>query len=256
MYSREQYEAAFALRAQGLSYERIAKSLGVQEARTVYGWIVIGQKPRGKFLKPTSYKLCPALAYVLATIAGDGHIKIGRTKGCLCLEVKDKDFAEYFREQLILWAGLTPSYYFNKRKGLYTVTLFSLRATTIVKNFDLNTIRHADNATKAHFLRGFFDAEGGVSGSNLDSPRKATRFIAAFNCRQDLIFFVRDLLIDLGIPVQNIDKRIGSGFSKDTVSYRLRVGSQDNLQAFRDKVGFSIARKNKLLDAVLASYRC
>ncbi len=221
---------------------------------TVRGWIKMGKLPRGRFLKHNFDKLSPELGYILGVVKGDGCIVVKKTKGWVSLEVKDRDFAEMFHNQLEEWSGLNFSLYFNKKKKLYTTMLYSLRAARFMKAFDIEKLIGANGIVKANFLRGMFDSEGNVSGSNLKTPRTATRFIAVFNNDKKLILLVKTLLESLGIRVQNIDKRIGTGFKDTTINFRLRIGGFENLKLFKEKIGFSIERKNKKLEEILGSY--
>lgn len=255
MYSPDDYEHALKLKKQGLSHIQIAKKLGIKYPRTVYAWIEKGIKPRGKFLAPNSNMISLELAYVLGVVEGDGYNVLKKTKGHIGLEVKDKDFAEMFKSMLEKWSGLSVSYYFNSKKQLYTVILYSLRASQLLHYFNFLQLKISTKEIKCSFLNGFFDVEGGVSGSNLQTPFKATRFIHAYNTNFDLICFSRDLLESVGIPIQNIDKRQKSGFTPEkTIEYRIRIGGKENMKNFKENIGFSIDRKNKLLNKVLESY--
>ncbi len=260
MYSREQYEKAFELRKEGFTYKQITQILNLKTINTAYGWIKRNYKPQGKFLNINFNNLSAELAYVLGVIEGDGYIGFGKfngsiTKGHLGLEVKDKDFALYFENQLEKWSGLKISFRARNNSDRFVVTLYSLRAAQFINDFDLNLLINAEDKIKTNFLKGLFDSEGNVSGSNLKTPRIATRFIGFFNNNLELIYLVKKLLESLDIKVQNIDKRTGIGFKKSGINYRLRIGGKENLQKFSDKIGFSIERKNKKLNEILKSYK-
>jgi len=151
--------------------------------------------------------------------------------------------------------GLKSSFSFDKNKKLYRVLLSSLRAANFLKGFDIFNLTAVDSRIKANFLRGLFDSEGCVSAYNLETPKKATRFISFHNSDKKLVLLVKTLLESLGIKVQNIDRIIGSGFSKYGIYFRLRIGGRDNLKMFKNKIGFSIERKNKKLGELLNSYK-
>jgi len=258
MYSREQYIKAFELRKEGFTYEEITKILKLKFANAVYGWIKRGYHPQGKFLSINHNKLSNELAYVLGAVEGDGYLGFGKfrgriTKGCIGLEVKDKDFALCFKDNLEKWSGLSVSFRKRNNTDRFVSTLFSLRAAQFINKYNINSLVKANSKLKSNFLRGLFDSEGNVSGSNLDRPKISTRFIGFFNTNLKLIYLVKKLLESLGIEIQNIDKRIG-GF-KNSLCYRLRIGGKENLKRFRDKIGFSIKRKNKKLDDILKSYK-
>lgn len=256
MYSREQYEKAFQLKKKGFTYPEIAKKLNVAYPGTVYSWIKYRKIPRGRFLSSSFNKLSPELGYIRGVLIGDGYVSIKRsgTKGYVGLEVKDKDFAQTFCDRLEKWSGMKARFSFNKNKGLYTVKLFSLRAAEFLKDFNILDLINANEEVKVNFLRGIFDSEGNVSGSNLNMPRRSTRFVALYNTDEELIRLVKVLLESLGIKVQHIDKRIKSGFTEHTVELRLRIGGKRNLEMFKNKIGFSIERKNKKLQEILDSY--
>src|SRR3989344_2022013 len=106
MYSEEDYNQAFELKKQGLTYSNISTKMGIKYPATVYGWLYYNKKPRARFLKQGYQYLSKDLAYILGVIAGDGTVRIAKTKGGLSLEVKDYDFALEFRNSLIHWSGL------------------------------------------------------------------------------------------------------------------------------------------------------
>ncbi|MBI2547328.1 MAG: hypothetical protein HYW23_02670 [Candidatus Aenigmarchaeota archaeon] len=255
MYTKEQYERAFELRKEGFTYKEISKKLNVAYPGTIIDWVKRGKIPKGHFLKSNFNKLSSELGYIRGVLMGDGYVSIKAkgTKGQIGLEVKDKDFAQTFHNQLEKWSGLKAQFDFNENKGLYTVQLYSLRAAEFLKEFDISDLVNANEEIKVNFLRGMFDSEGNVSGSNLNTPRTSTRFVALFNTDEELIRLVKVLLEAVGIKVQNIDKKIG-GFTGHTVCFRLRIGSKINLEMFKNKIGFSIARKNKKLEDILSSY--
>ncbi len=255
MYTKEQYEKAFELRKKGLTYVDISKRLNIVYPATVRGWVRMGKLPRGHFLRSNFDKLSPELGYIRGVLMGDGYLSIKRTgtKGQIGLEVKDKDFAQTFHKQLEKWSGLKARFSFNENKGLHTVRLSSLRAVEFLRDFNIFDVINANEEIKVNFLRGMFDSEGNVSGSNLTTPKKSTRFVSLFNTDEELIRLVKVLLETVGIKVQNIDKKIG-GFTGRTVCFRLRIGGKSNLEMFKNKIGFSIERKNKKLEEILRSY--
>ncbi len=98
------------------------------------------------------------------------------------------------------------------------------------------------------FLRGFFDSEG-----SMDEKRTLT----ASNTNADLLKYVQHLLLAyFGIATTGprVGSRKGSVLRKEGETFlrksdcyviRIRAGS---LMAFRNKVGFTIARKRNRLD--------
>ncbi len=256
MYSQEKYEHVSRLYKKRVSFTKISKITKIPY-QTIYGWIRFKKRPRGYFLKKGFEKLSVELAYIIGVVEGDGYAPLEKSKGAIGLEVSDKDFAKYFKENLQRWSGLRTSFKFNEKKKLFITRLYSIRAVQFLYQFNFyKKIKKAKQNIKIAFVKGFFDSEGGVSGSNLDTPKKATRFIAAYNSNKKLIYFVKSLVEDIGINIQNIDLRNHSGFTNDkTKEYRLRIGGRENLKKFKEKIGFSIKRKNKKLDKVLKSYK-
>ena len=128
MYTKEQYEEAIKLRKQGFTYLEIAKKLNLKTTNAVRGWTTKGQLPRGRFLNSNFDILSPELGYILGVIEGDGYVRVKKTKGHVGLDVKDKDFALFFKRQLEKWIKLPV--YFRQRKDTksYVTTLYSLRA--------------------------------------------------------------------------------------------------------------------------------
>ena len=109
------------------------------------------------------------------------------------------------------------------------------------------------------FLRGVFDSEG--SAYFKKDYERSDRKIELCNTDLDLMFFCKNLLLELGIHSRKIDKRIRKERILKgrklplTIFYRFTLKeNKDNLKLFRDLIGFSIERKQKNLEKMIDSY--
>ncbi|WP_346766013.1 LAGLIDADG family homing endonuclease [Thermococcus sp. M39] len=105
------------------------------------------------------------------------------------------------------------------------------------------------------FLRGFFDSEGCVC---LDRKRKRA-FISASNYDIGLLRFCKELLEDIGIESTIVltkkkgSKAIirGKEYRYTSDLYEIRISKLQSIRAFHVDIGFTIERKQKLLQSYL-----
>jgi len=214
------------------------------------------QKVKYKKLKRGYNSLSNNLAYILGVILGDGHLAImenvKRPSYYTLLKVKDKDFALEFKKRLENWSGHKVKYYLHKN-GFYYSILYSKDATKFLKSFNINQILKSKKKIKYHFLKGLFDSEGCIAGSNLQKRRYATRIIKFFNNKSKIIKLVSKILKEIGIN-HSIRSRIHSGFGSQKLQYEITICGKENLYKFYKDIGFSIKRKQNKLIKVLNSY--
>lgn len=201
--------------------------------------------------------LSKELAYILGVVYGDGNVHTHKDKvrssGWIALKVKDKDFALEFKRTLEKWSNFDIKSFLDKR-GFYHTVLYSRNAAIFVMNFDLNRVLEAPNKVKYFFLKGLFDSEGTVAGSNLDILQKATRYVGFYNNNKEIVDIVSSLLKGMGMK-HSIRSRIHSGFGSKKVQYELIIAGSQNMYIFYKRIGFSINRKQERLKKVLNSYK-
>jgi len=195
------------------------------------------------------------LAYVIGVIEGDGYCRKRkskeRTSGEIILKVKDQDFAKEFAKRLKRWSGIEPKYW--EKNGEFFAALYSIDAVDIIKKINVEELAILNKKVKANFLRGLYDSEGGVAGTNLNKRRIACRWIHFSNSNKKIIVIVSRLLKDFGIN-HKIKSRIHSGFGSQKLQYEIIIFGLENLEKFCRNIGFSIKyKKNKLFD-VIRSY--
>ncbi len=258
--SLDEYNLVMNLRREkkGRGAITLSRMTGIPR-HTIHDWIYRRTKPKclrkTKILPSRAKKLSPELAYILGVIEGDGclykyrrHSLRGECYGYgLVLSVTDKDFADYFYDQVKKWCGF--HLYRNRGpqtgigyKDIYTIRLRSKDAYEFLKTFDLDELKESSEEIKCMFLNGFFDSEGHV-------PKRKNGFIHIGVVNLDIILLVRNLL-------QSLNIKFGSILEKnltDKTFYYFHIGSIESLQRFKDKVGFSIKRKQDRLVHILDS---
>lgn len=208
-------------------------------------------------LSKKSILLSKELAYILGVVYGDGNVHAYKDKvrssGWIALKVKDKDFALEFKRTLEKWSNFDIKFFLDKN-GFYHTVLYSRNAAIFLMGFDSNEIFKASKVIQLYFLKGLYDSEGTVAGSNLDFPQKAARHIGFYNNNKKIISIVNSLLKEMEIK-HSIRSRIHSGFGSKKVQYEIIITGSQNMYTFYKHIGFSIKRKQERLKKVLNSYK-
>jgi len=207
-----------------------------------------------KKISKLASKLTLEKAYILGVIGpGDGFIEIPKNypkKGTMriCLESVDKDFINYFAYCLEKVYELKPTIKLLKwRKGdsqlHYKVILCSKAACNDILSYGVSfkekdwkipiIIKNAPNEIKAKYLQGFADSQGCVS---LD------RAILLASKNREGIKEIKQLFDDLKIKTWNWNAGLG-------------ITNRIFLNAFNQKIGFIINRKQERLKNILSSYK-
>jgi hypothetical protein len=185
---------------------------------------------------------CFELGYVLGVICGDGNL----TKYSVRLNCIDRDFAEFFKQQIEKWSKMRCKKQIliskNSRwKNQFFVQLNSKEVVNFLKNFNLKNLVNSSKEMKIGFLKGFFDSEGTIYIIGY------TRTIEVCNANLHYLKICKILLEQLGIRTRNLRKGIRA--------YKLTLqNSQENFKKFKDKIGFSIKRKHQRLTQLINSY--
>ena len=211
--------------------------------------------PKHHQVKRDCKKLSLDLAYILGVLYGDGHYRLvktpERTSGSMQLKVKDLDFAKEFYDRLKRWSGVTAKFWKNDDE--FHVALYSVDAVRIVQAIKLTQILSSTKSIQANFIKGLYDSEGGVTGTNLKRRRFACRWIHFSNNNKEIIDTVRGILDNFDIKYK-LKSRIHSGFGSTKLQYELLIFGLFNFEKFYEKIGFSIKRKQKKLLEVIYSY--
>ncbi len=211
--------------------------------------LVTDEKSKAYELPETAKNMTQELGYILGVIYGDGWIDI--QFGKIGLNVKDKDFAEFFAKVLEKWCGKKATI---KKVKLYHVRLYGTRIASFLKNYDVMKVLSSSEEVKGMFLRGLFDSEGYMAGYNLNNLRIAIRKIVFYNSNKKLVDMVIKLLQELGITKVKVSSNRYSGFGSKKKQYRVIIYGRENFEVFQKKIGFSINRKREKLKEVLKSY--
>jgi len=237
---------------------KISRLTGIP-TNTIRDWIYRGVKPKRlkkiKILPEKAKILSPELAYILGVIEGDGCLCKAKRRSIpgknydyiLTLGVTDKDFADYFSKILTKWSSFKP--YMAKRpprelgtKDVYIVRLRSKDTYEFLFNYDLNTLFKSNKKIKCMFLRGFYDSEGHVTKNIVG------RSIVVGVVNLKIMKLVRKLFKSMNIKISDLKSRKLEGFQR---YYYFNISSTKALELFRDKIGFSIMRKQERLTNVL-----
>lgn len=272
-YNIKDYENVLEWKKQGFSVSEIAKITNINQS-TIRRWnrrgvpkilsrkvlktrfkslkkahSVLKQK-RKKELEKLSNKITDEFAYSLGALIGDGFISFPRIGGgWVGLSVKDKDFAEYFKEKIDKWSRKKSRLFFYR--GFWKVHLTSVVVATVFKKFDIKKIVTYTMGIKCMFLKGLFDSEGTV-----DLKAKTIRF---YNSDLKLINIVRNLLESIGIETRllkresEIHRIEGREFLVKPV-YCIYISRYKNIKTFYENIEFSILRKQKILRSCLETY--
>jgi len=183
---------------------------------------------------------------MLKVIYGDGYLLNDNSNhGVVSLAVKDEDFAAILKEYLESCSGLNAA--FKRKKRLYRVELYSVKAYNFLKKFKLKSLTTTSKKIQCAFLKGFYDSESGIWIENYGN-RKPKIKIPWYNMRQTLITFVKNLLTQLGIRYCLRVKSNNRKFKNVKSMYEITINRKDSR-----KTRFSIAR-NVLISALHPSF--
>ncbi len=274
----ELYNEVLRLYGEGLGYRCIVRELhkryGVSPPRptisywirgihTPYGRASGSEPPAASVRRPTqkiSLEPNPELAYVIGAVLGDGYaFNGGHYQKIIALRAKDKEFVEEFARCLAGVLGRPVKVRFLKDRGLFDAKAYSAALYELLKKpVDLERLKHyiehCDRCAGA-FLRAFSDSEGYVINSK--------GHVGICNADLGLLTYVKELMGRIGIEVTGprikkqqgllIDPKSGKAYNRRKC-YELHVRARSNL-VFHQKVGFTITRKMRRLEAYLLKHK-
>jgi intein-encoded DNA endonuclease-like protein len=208
--------------------------------------------PSLEFLKPSE-----DLANVIGVRLGDGYTYKAIYGHIIGLKAKDKEFVEDFGRRLGNVLGRKAIRPKKDKAGRYIAEASSKTLYELLKKpVDLKRIRrYVEHCPKcaAAFLRGLFDSEGCVSEKG---------YIVLHNTNYDLLVYAQKLLwkyfgieatgpwpsTQKGTPMH--DPRTGKQYKTNEDCYYIYIRAK-SLPAFHKHIGFTIKRKQNLLEEYL-----
>jgi len=207
----------------------------------------IPRRDRNKAVKKPHYnpKLSPTeeLAYLLGALTGDGRSY--ETDYQVGLKAIDKDFVEKTEKCLREVIGREKPYPIHKeerREGWKTCYVVTANCKVLFKWIDKGWRKHKKVIEEypRHFLRGLFDADGGVYHKG---KHKEVKFS---NTDHKLARYAKKLLEKEGItPFLYREENE----TKDC--YRLMIRRNEDICKFAEVIGFSIKRKKEELNELV-----
>jgi hypothetical protein len=188
-----------------------------------------------RFYKPR-LECSPELSYIVGVMLGDGSCLRGKLAYWINLRVRDREFAEAFRDALIK-IDLRPKIdvYNQDGKPLYFVRAVSKIFCMWWNSLSLDEIREIVLKYPADFLRGFYDSEGSWT-------KDAT---VMYNNNLSVIQLVAEALKILGFRYKISSRRYLTRKSREPrVGYRIRIlGGMPERRRFVEVVKPTIPRK-------------
>jgi hypothetical protein len=187
--------------------------------------------------------LSPEKAYILGVLCGDGFIN----EEFISFEIRfDEDFIKEFASCFKKVYGLTYNYRYYKPKNTYILRIGSQiicrdlnrygKFRTENWNVPKEILKSEDDVVIGAFLRGFYDSEGCAARSAITSSSINERGI------KEIAFLLKKLGLDTTLRPQQ-----GGRY------FVLSIFRKERFKIFKEKVGFSIARKQSRIEEVLAN---
>lgn len=246
------------VRAEDLSPDSVVyKCLKYPSTQVPY--VDVGSYHENNYYQRNEYKkhtvLDERLATLLGYAVGDGHLRPGRTTKSmgqrwdkLILAVgEDEDLVGFFEDLCEDLFGVKCGYRFGT---CHQVELNSTKVCMFLKNFGVDKksveasvpsdIFTSPLTVSRSFLRGLFEADGGVYGTDVN----------LFSSSTELLRGVQVLLSRLGIVSQIKPRKNVGGFKTKNERYALRVVGRRSVLNFKHLVGFLSERKSRALSSV------
>lgn len=197
-------------------------------------------------------------AYILGVMCGDGwtYCKPKHTYQ-IALQATDKDFVDEFARCLKNVYGIHP------KRSLISITTknwsdkYQARLCCKAAHNDLlkytsfktnkwgvpQEIKNSNKNIQSAFIRGFFDSEGNV---DTKSRKLGVTSVNLFGLQN-----IQDLLKSSSISSAIYSRR---SRGNRAATYYLQIHGRQNIEKFSNKIGFAIARKQRLLDKLISNY--
>jgi hypothetical protein len=187
-------------------------------------------------------------AYLAGVLHGDGWC----TALTIGLRCKDEEFSRAFAGALVNACGIQLEPRLDER-GYWLV-----RTSNKTGRYNhLRPYEPTGDAEYAAWLRGLFDSEGNAQLTKAKNSENAwARRVAFYSTNTDTLDRAGAYLTALSIDWLRYTMNPSKGHKGDKPVYELRVGvNRENFARFAAAVGSSIARKQKVLDAIPRSYQ-
>ena len=232
-------ERALDLRSSGFGYERIGKTLNLP-------WFTVRSFCRLPYSSYPNLNPSPELSYLVGAIIGDGNwyktnssFRKRYSKDyfgyIIRIIVNDRDFAEEVARCLgvLLNKTVPVKSFLSSRLKAWRVIVGNHALYNFLSKgcFDEVIERYP-----REFLRGFFDAEGNA----YYQTRKNRLYLSAGSSNKKYIDLVQKALNYLGIE--------SKVYYKKGNFYHLCIGKKENQIRFYEEVGFTIKRKQEVLE--------
>jgi len=214
--------------------------------------------PAKKFENITFLERIPKhiLGEIIGHLQFDGSVETGKNSRGFYFYSKDFEHVRRFKELINKYFKCGSC--IKKRGSKFIVSGYSAQIVKWLNNsfeFKSNTwkvpnfVINGSDKVKCSYLRSFFDDDGGLSRTNSNGNYVLIR---GTSVNKGGILNLQGLLMSLDVS-SKIMKRSAAGFNKDGVYYRIQINGFENLQKFNKKIGFSLSRKQRLLDNYLCS---
>lgn len=274
-YTMEDYRKVLQLREKEYKFQEIADETSVGRT-TCVKWCNTDRKPRKDYArrkekspKQGFEELDTTLAYIYGVVIGDGYLERSQRNYRIGLNVTDQEFANKFYAKVEDWTGLEPNisertvqhdhttkygcdiecetHYYQVRLSSKAVLEF-LESKGEFKTERWSVpleVKNSKDEIQATLIRGIFDSEGYSTYSG------RTRRIELEMKNRKGLEQLKDLLkqLDIKSQIEQFDKQ------KEKDTYLFRIYDKESIKNFRNKIGFSINRKQKALKALLDSYK-
>lgn len=212
-------------------------------------------KSSDKKLPEESKVLTPELSYILGVMYGDGHFDSKFYQ--LRLGAKDKEFVDYFSSIAKKWCNkkVARREFMLHEKPYYECYLCFKDATLFIKNFVGNRekipkeiIYSKSTEVLSMFIKGFVDSEGTIFTSKIANTFKV------YNNKKIVLEQIKEMMLRLGFNKNKL-KIVFNSHAKNGDVYALRIHYKDQLKLLNEKIGFTIGRKQRVLNKMMGQLR-
>ncbi len=216
--------------------------------------------------KPSTYrknifdfpeKLTEDYSYLMGLLIGDGNCMMNGGIGiCVCEEEQKLNVQNLYKKLFGKFGKIFGHWaFFGGIELRAYLSYLGLKKQRSWQKEVPKSIFYSEPCVVAGFLRGLFDTDGTtrITGRNNDSLD-----IKLTSTSLKLVKEVQQLLLNFGIVsnIQIVDRigKVSQINGRDIVSsrilYHLRLKGTESIKIFKEKIRFSLSRKNKILDSI------
>jgi len=225
-------------------FEKILGVLGISlNEHLLENLKLVAPNGHTKWALPALFPITPELFRVMGYIASEGTIR----KDVVMISNVDQEFLKDL-DTALLSLGV-PFYYGNQgiiiASPLFVKILWKLGCNGNSQRKHVpSLVFESDTPNKAHFLRAYFEGDGGVDGAAITATSKSPRLISEFSY----------LLLSFGIigRISKIKKGATNAKSQEKREYyKISISGQENLQKFAESINFVSQAKKASLQNLL-----